>query len=666
MRLSRFQLKYGGTYTVTGVPVVINDLSNAITGSIGVLLIAAVLVMAIVLLLVFRSRLRLLPLAIALAAVGITLGATALVGGSLTMASIAVLPILIGLGVDYAVQFQSRTQEMLGEDGDPAARRLRPERAISRAAGAGVPAIATAAAATATGFLILLLSPVPMVRGFGVLLVVGIAVALVCALMAGAAAMSLGDHQLPRAAAVVAKSFAEAGQILAAAFAEAGEILRDWARALGRRARGGRRRTQPGALPDGARRRSPWLAPGRFTGLARGMIRTATAAPGRVLAVGLLLAVLGWVADTQTSVQSDVTKLVPSNMPALKDLHTLEHVTGVSGEIDVVVGARDVATPQTISWMVHYENTLLAHYGYEETKGCSQATLCPALSLPDLFCSGAQTTTQNTCGGLSASSIDGLLGAVPSYFKAAVITPGRRYAALAFGIRLMPLARQQQVISYMRAQLKPPPGVTAELAGVPVLAAQANADLSSAGRRLLTLVVGLLAVGLVLLAIFRRLGRALVPLVPIVLATGWSALIVYLIGIPLNPLSAALGALVIAVSTEFSVLLSERFRQERAAGHDLPSALARTYRFTGRAVMASGITAIAGFAVLMLSNITMLRDFGFVTLIDLTVSLTGVMVILPAVLAVAERGQLAGFPREWVGRSRAALPRLRRREEAGA
>jgi uncharacterized protein len=644
VRMSRFQLKRGGTYTVTGVPVVINDLSNAITGSIGVLLIAALLVMAIVLLLVFRNRLRLLPLVIALAAVGITFGATSLVGGSLTMASIAVLPILIGLGVDYAVQFQSRTQEMLGEQGASGPHRLWPGQAIARAAGAGAPAIATAAAATATGFLILLLSPVPMVRGFGVLLVVGIVVALACALIAGAAAMSVAGRRLPGPALVV-DSFRGAWVILRDAVTEAWEILGDWSRVLGRRVR----------LPNVTPRARAW---------ARSAIQTAAARPGRVLAVGLLLAVLGWVADTQTSVQSDVTKLVPSNMPALKNLHTLEHVTGVSGEIDVVVGARNVATPQTIAWMVHYEDTLLAHYGYQETTGCSQATLCPALSLPDLFCSGAQSA-QGTCGGLSSSSINGLLAAVPSYFKAAVITRDRREASLAFGIRLMPLARQQRVIAYMRSQLRPPPGVTAELAGVPVLAAQANADLSSVGRRLLTLVVGLLAVGLVLLAIFRRLGRALVPLVPIVLATGWSALIVYLIGIPLNPLSAALGALVIAVSTEFSVLLSERFRQERTAGHDLPTALSRTYRSTGRAVMTSGITAIAGFAVLMFSSITMLRDFGFITLIDLTVSLTGVMVILPAVLAVAERGQLAGSLREWAGRSRAALPRLRRREEAG-
>jgi predicted RND superfamily exporter protein len=33
----------------------------------------------------------------------------------------------------------------------------------------------------------------------------------------------------------------------------------------------------------------------------------------------------------------------------------------------------------------------------------------------------------------------------------------------------------------------------------------------------------------------------------------------------------------------------------------------------------------------------MLRDFGFVTVIDLTVSLLGVLVVLPAVLLLAER-----------------------------
>jgi uncharacterized protein len=614
VQMPQFRSAYGGTYTVTGAPVVANDLASNISGSIAGLLIAALLVMAAALMLVFRARLRLLPLAIALAAAGITFGLLSLLGGSLTMASIAVLPILIGLAVDYAIQFQSRAQE---------GRRAHehPETAVVRGAAISAPTIATAALATATGFLVLLLSPVPMVRGFGVLLVVGIAVAFICTLTAGSAVTILHER--------------DAGAI-GAAIRGAGEIVRDVLAPVRRLASGGSRRLRP---------------------RARSLLRTVMAHPGRVLALGVVLAVLGWVVDSQTSVQSDVTKLVPSNMQALKDLRTLEHVTGVSGEVDVVVHAADVATPATVNWMKDYENRLFAHYGYLETKGCSQSTVCPALSLPDLFGAGT-SSSQNQ---LTASQIRALLAAVPQYFSQAVITPDRREATLAFGIRLMPLARQQQVLDYMRSQLHPPPGVSAQLAGLPVLAAQANADLSSSSRRLLMLLAGLFAVGLVLLAVFRRPQRALVPLIPIALATGWSALILFAIGIPLNPMSATLGSLVIAISTEFSVLLSERFRQERAAGHAPAEALARTYRNTGAAVLASGITAIAGFGVLIFSSITMLRDFGLVTLIDMTVSLGGVLLVLPAVLVISEREELAGSVRDSVLRAAASVPLLRRR-----
>jgi uncharacterized protein len=112
--------------------------------------------------------------------------------------------------------------------------------------------------------------------------------------------------------------------------------------------------------------------------------------------------------------------------------------------------------------------------------------------------------------------------------------------------------------------------------------------------------------------------------------------------VPLNPMSATLGALVIAISTEFSVLLTARYREERAAGYEPAVALRRTYGSTGAAVIASGITAIAGFAVLALSDIKMLSDFGRVTVVDLSVSLLGVLAVLPAVLMLAERG---GGPR---------------------
>ena len=172
-----------GTYVVTGAPVVVSDLTRSISHSLIALLVAALVVMALTLTLVFRARLRLLPLVVALAAAGLTFGALSLAGASLTMASIAVLPVLIGLAVDYAIQLQARIQE--AQAAGPGSRRRCSARRVR-----GAPTVATAAAATAAGFLVLALSPVPMVRGFGLLLVAGIALALGCALTLGVAALA--------------------------------------------------------------------------------------------------------------------------------------------------------------------------------------------------------------------------------------------------------------------------------------------------------------------------------------------------------------------------------------------------------------------------------------------------------------------------------------------
>jgi hypothetical protein len=589
-----------GTYVVTGAPVVVSDLTKSISHSLIVLLVVALAVMAVTLALVFRARLRLLPLVVALAATGLTFGLLSLLGASLTMASIAVLPVLIGLAVDYAIQLQSRVQEAQTDGADI-------DVAVARTASIGAPTVATAAAATAAGFLVLALSPVPMVRGFGLLLVAGIALALGCALTLGVAVLAAAARRRPRPA---------RAERIAPAFRGAGELLFANRAALAVRRAG--------------------------SAVGRGALRVATEHPGRVLAAAIVIAVGGWILETQTRVESDLTKLVPQN-GAIGDLQALQRSTDVGGEIDVVVSGARVTDPAVVKWMTRYQAGVLKQFGYSSKRGCGKAELCPAFSLPDLF-----------QGGQSASSkqIDALLDAVPAYFSQGVITRDRRTATLAFGIRLMPLDRQEQVIDAMRARLHPPAGIDAELAGLPVLAAEANAAVSSPWRRLATLVAGLAAVALVLLAAFRAWRRALVPLLPIALATGWSALVLFALRIPLNPMSVVLGALVIAISTEFSVLLAERYRGERIAGHEPGEALQRTYRSTGAAVLASGTTAIAGFAVLVASDIKMLRDFGFVTVVDLTVALLGVMIVLPAVLVLAERRRL---------RARVPRPRLRLR-----
>ncbi len=600
----QLRLDNGAKYVVTGVPVVVDGLGDAVSDAIPWLLAAAILVMAGTLAVVFRTRLRLLPLALALAASAITFGALALVGGRLTMASIAVLPVLIGLAVDYAIQFQARYDEQRRTTG------AEPAEAAPAAAAAGGPTIVTAGIATAVGFLVLLTSPVPMVRGFGALLVVGIVVALACALLAGFAA--LVRFGVPRARPEGVPPLLPRAR---ATLADAGERVAD---------------SRPGqVVARGWRRLRLWTVEHGERALA-----TSVARPRRVLAIALALAVVGWAADTQSTVVSDVRELVPGDLQALSDVNQLQEETGVSGEIDVTVRAKDVTDPEVLAWMADFQQRVLEDAGYRTGDRCTQAEdapdLCPALSLSDIL---------STVAVGNPKQAKALLGAIPPYLMQGVITPDRKTANLAFGIRLMSLDRQQEVVERIEKQLDPPPGVEAAVVGLPVLAADANEQLSSPLRRALTLLAALLAVFGVLLAVRRSLRAAAVPLIPIALATGWSGGVMFLLGllpgpfeVELNPMSVTLGALVIAISTEFSVLLSARYDQERAVGASPARAIERTYASTGAAVMASGVTAIAGFAVLIASDIRMLRDFGILTVVDLTVSLIGVMIVLPAAL----------------------------------
>jgi hydrophobe/amphiphile efflux-3 (HAE3) family protein len=567
----------GGEYTVTGAPVVVDGISRALKNALLLLFGVAIVVMALVLLLVFRSRLRLLPLALALASAAIVFGLLDLVGGSLTMASVAVLPILIGLAVDYAIQFQARLDEVqaTGASGADAAR---------TAANLSGPTIATACLATAAGFLVLLLSPTPMVRGFGLLLVVGVLLAFILVMTAGFAALSMRPSG----------GWRRGGDHAEEALATGGLVG-----------------------PDGDRTRPPERhRPLQF------LVSLAVRHPWAVLATGIVLALIGWGVGTQISTTSEVRQLAPRNLAAVEDLNTFESATGTTGSMEVLIEAPDLTSPATIEWMAAFKRRVLRE---------NDLTAGPALSD---FLTGGE-------GKVTKSGIEATLAALSSYSlrQVAPLDPATgkvgHVALMSFGIRTQTLAEQQHLIDNVRAAIgSPPAGVEVRLAGLPVIAAEAASELSSS--RYWLALAGLGAVFGVLLILLRSFRRALVPLLPTLLATGWASLLIWLTGIPLNPMSAALGALTIAIATEFAVILSGRFEQERSVGFDTAAALRRAYARTGAAVLASGLTAIAGFAVLIASDIQMLRDFGAVTVIDLAAALLGVIVILPATLVLLE------------------------------
>lgn len=173
----------------TGAPVLLKDINDYLRGGMLSLGGLALAVMALILIIFFNVRWRLLPLAVVTVGVIWAFGMTGYAGISLTLVTIAGLPVMLGVGIDYAIQMHSRIEEEVIIDRSPhpiqeAARRL-----------GGPMLVVTANAVLA--FLAILASKTPMIREFGLLLAVGIVAICISSIINPLAILGIREYKRP-------------------------------------------------------------------------------------------------------------------------------------------------------------------------------------------------------------------------------------------------------------------------------------------------------------------------------------------------------------------------------------------------------------------------------------------------------------------------------------
>jgi predicted RND superfamily exporter protein len=295
------------------------------------------------------------------------------------------------------------------------------------------------------------------------------------------------------------------------------------------------------------------------------------------LAAAVAVSAAGWAALPGLRVEADPQQLA-AGLGALDDVQHAEDVLGSSGEVAVVLHGDDVLRPEAVAWARHAQDALVVEHGDE---------LRPIVSVPDLlrFLGTSPTAEQIT----SATQL------LPAYLSSAVIRPDRRTAMTSFGIRLQSLDDQNRLLAELRRTLPPPPpGYEADVVGLPVVAARGY-ELVSEGRYAGN-VLGIVAAGLVLLVGLGRRTDALRAMLAAALATGWGLLAVWVVGLPLSPLTVTLGSLTAATGCEFAVLLAQAGR--------------RADRSLRRSVVVAALTSAVGFVVLAGSSLSMIRQFG--------------------------------------------------------
>ena len=148
----------------------------------------------------------------------------------------------------------------------------------------------------------------------------------------------------------------------------------------------------------------------------------------------------------------------------------------------------------------------------------------------------------------------------------------------------------------------------------------------------LSLPIAAVAALVLLLVAMRSLRYAIVTIIPIGLVVAWLYALMYLIGFSLNFVTATIGAISIGVGIDYSIHMTERFREELGRTLDRMKALQKAANGTGVALLTSAVSSIVGFAILGLAPMPMFSSFGFLTAIMIFLALVASLLVLPSLL----------------------------------
>jgi len=135
-----------------------------------------------------------------------------------------------------------------------------------------------------------------------------------------------------------------------------------------------------------------------------------------------------------------------------------------------------------------------------------------------------------------------------------------------------------------------------------------------------------------LILMMRSLRYAVVTIIPVLLVAVWLSALMYLIGFSLNFVTATIGAISIGVGIDYSIHMTERFREELRRNDTNMEALRRAASGTGVALMASAVSSIVGFVILGFAPMPLFSSFGFLTAIMIFLALASSLVVLPSLL----------------------------------
>ena len=522
--------------------------------------------------------------------------------------------ILIGLGVDYAIHFTSRYREEIGSGNTVSGS------ATSTLKSVGI-ALTLATLATIVGFLTNIVSPLPELKDFGILVSAGIFFAFFLVMTFVPAIRTLLDRRAEKKENINVDAFSSSGDSVLNKIAASSGII-------------------PKKL--------------------------------KIFALILLFAISGYGYFSFTNLETifEFTDFLPEDDPVVQTLGLLtdEFGGGFGETTSVLIEGDDLATPEAHNALIASINNLsekenIVVYAGNVAAESVVATLGQLLA-PQGAAPGAPPAMPDMAllGSLGSFGVDLMSGAqgidalkvketgdVQGLYEYLVDLDSEAFlATLYFNEDNVVTAQQVRITtsagSLGAAQLrddiydafKPMSSLGISIAATnDAIVTQSVSDLISESQ-FQSLIFAILASMIFLILYYlidiRKPFLGVITILPVVAIVMGTYLGMYFLDIPLNPVTSTLSGLAIGIGVPFVIHVTNRFRETLLITDSPVDAVRTTLKTTGGSLFGSAFTTMAGFGILMTSSLKPFQQMGQVVVVALGFALVASILILPTLL----------------------------------
>jgi len=522
--------------------------------------------------------------------------------------------ILIGLGVDYAIHFTSRYREEIGSGNTVS------DSATSTLKSVGI-ALTLATLATIVGFLTNIVSPLPELKDFGILVSAGIFFAFFLVMTFVPAIRTLLDRRAEKKENINVDAFSSSGDSVLNKIAASSGII-------------------PKKL--------------------------------KIFALILLFAISGYGYFSFTNLETifEFTDFLPEDDPVVQTLGLLtdEFGGGFGETTSVLIEGDDLATPEAHNALIASINNLsekenIVVYAGNVAAESVVATLGQLLA-PQGAAPGAPPAMPDMAllGSLGSFGVDLMSGAqgidalkvketgdVQGLYEYLVDLDSEAFlATLYFNEDNVVTAQQVRITtsagSLGAAQLRddiydafqPMSSLGISIAATnDAIVTQSVSDLISESQ-FQSLIFAILASMIFLILYYlidiRKPFLGVITILPVVAIVMGTYLGMYFLDIPLNPVTSTLSGLAIGIGVPFVIHVTNRFRETLLITDSPVDAVRTTLKTTGGSLFGSAFTTMAGFGILMTSSLKPFQQMGQVVVVALGFALVASILILPTLL----------------------------------